>query len=72
MYMYLGELKLIEHLEVDLFNKISGKINSTDSSNGAEGSTTHIVDLIIAQIQTSQKAHTAKSIGIQFSDLIVT
>jgi len=55
-------LQLIEHLEVYLLNKISRQIDGTDSGNGTEGSTTHVVDLIVTQIQSSKKTHATKSV----------
>lgn len=71
MYMYLSELQLIKHLEVDLFDEIPRKIDGTNSCNRTKSSTTHIIDLIVAQIQSPEKTHAAKSIGIQLSNFIV-
>lgn len=71
IYKYLSKLQLIEHLKVDLFDKISRKIDGTDPCNRIEGSTTYVVDLIVTQIQSSEKTHAAKSIGIQLSNFIV-
>lgn len=69
--IYLSKLQLIKHLEVDLFDEISREIDGTDPCNRTEGSTTHVIDLIVAQMQSSEKTHAAKSIGIQLSDFIV-
>jgi len=72
MYIYLSKLQLIEHLEINLLDEIPRKIDGADPCNRTEGSTTHIIDLIVAQIQSPEKTHATKSIGIQFSDFIVT
>jgi len=71
MYVYLSELQLIEHLEVYLLNKISREIDGADSGNGTKGSTTHVVDLIVTQIQPSKKTHATESVWIKFPNLIV-
>lgn len=70
--VYLSILQLIKHLEVDLFNEVPREIDRADSGNGAECSATYIVDLIVTEVQSSQKTHTAEGIRIQFSDFIVT
>lgn len=70
--IYFSKLQLIEHLEVNLLDEIPRKIDGTDSCNRTEGSTAHVIDLIVAQIQSPEKTHAAKSIGVQFSDFIVT
>lgn len=61
----------MEHLKVDLLNEVPRKIDGADPGNGTEGSTTHVVDLIVTQIQPSKKTHSAESVGIEFSDLVV-
>lgn len=48
--VYLSKLQLVEHLEVDLFYEVSREIDSTDPGDGAEGSTSYVIDLIITQI----------------------
>lgn len=69
--MYLSELQLIEHLEIDLLNEVPRKIDGADPGNSTEGSTTHVVDLIVTQIQPPEKTHSAESVRIEFSDLVV-
>lgn len=63
---------MIEHLEINLLDEIPRKIDGTDPCNRTKGSTAHVIDLIVAQIQSSEKTHATESIGIQFSDFIVT
>lgn len=62
----------MKHLEVDLLNEVSREIDRADSSNGTESSAAYIVDLIIAEMQPSEKTHTAESVRIQFSNFIMT
>lgn len=44
---YLSKLQLIEHLEIDLLDEIPRKIDGADPGDGAEGTATHIIDLVI-------------------------
>lgn len=72
MYIYLSKLQLVKHLEINLLDEIPRKIDGADPCNRTKGSTTHVIDLIVAQMQSPEKTHATKSIGIQFSDFIVT
>lgn len=71
-WTHLGKLQLIEHLEVDLFNEVASEIDDADSGDRSEGSATDVVDLVVAQIQSSEKTHAAESVRVQLPDLIVT
>jgi len=48
MIKYLCKLQLIEHLEINFFNKVPRKVDGANPSDGTERSTTHIIDLIVA------------------------
>lgn len=69
--IYLSELQLIEHLEVDFLNEIPREIDGANPGNGTKSSTIYVIDLIVTQVQPSKKTHAAESVRIEFPDLIV-
>lgn len=71
MHSYFGELKLIEHLKVDLLDEISRQIDGSYPGHGSKGPPPNVVYLIVAQIQSYQETHAAKSVGVELPYFIV-
>jgi hypothetical protein len=54
---YLDVLQLVEHLEVDFLDEIPREINRADPCHRAECASPDIRDLIVAEVQPSNKPH---------------
>jgi hypothetical protein len=57
MKSYLNVLQLVEHLKVYLLDEISRKINSANPRHRAKRTSPNIHDLIVTQVQPSNKPH---------------
>ena len=67
---YLGIIKLMEHLIVDLLNHIFGEVDRADPRHRGKSSSTYVRYAVIPHVKSPHEPQSSKSVRVQFLYLI--